>query len=80
VTFKWPYKGSHKVEICGSFDGWKKRVPMEEEQSAWVARIILSPGTYFYKFILNGHRWCYDLASPCMEDGRGNINNVKHVQ
>jgi len=79
VTFKWPYGGSYKVELSGSFNGWK-RIPMQVEDSVWVASVLLSPGTYFYKFILNGHRWCFDMATPHVEDEQGNINNVVQVQ
>jgi 1,4-alpha-glucan branching enzyme len=38
--------------------------------------IDLEPGTYDYKFIIDGRRWCYDILKPTKADERGNRNNV----
>jgi hypothetical protein len=36
----------------------------------------MSPGSYAYKFIVDGYDWCIDLASPTEVDIWGNQNNV----
>jgi hypothetical protein len=38
--------------------------------------IDLEPGSYDYKFIVDGRRWCYDILKPTKADERGNRNNV----
>lgn len=38
----------------------------------------LAPGTYRYKFIVDG-MWVVDMALPAECDSEGNTNNVVHV-
>jgi hypothetical protein len=38
----------------------------------------LEPGTYRYKFIVDG-MWVVDMALPAECDAEGNTNNVVHV-
>jgi len=38
----------------------------------------LQPGTYRYKFIVDG-MWVVDMALPAECDNEGNTNNVVHV-
>jgi len=64
------------VEIAGLDVGWTKRLPLVKDSTSgeFVLERILPPGTYQYKFIVDGE-WM-----PCMElptvDDNGNINNV----
>ena len=73
VTFTWPYGGTDVLFACSS-DGWKQ-VKMIQTGESWVTHQVLSPGTYEYKFIIDGN-WFYDVRKPTTNDGFGNHNNV----
>lgn len=62
------------AEIKGSWDGWKEAVKMELYASEWVATVHLAPGTYYFKFIVDG-RWCHLETVPhVVQDG--NLNSA----
>jgi len=45
----------------------------------YFAHVVLNPGTWQYKFIVNGN-WHFDGSKPLVTDLRGNINNYVHVE
>jgi hypothetical protein len=69
VTFHWPY-GGKKIFIAGTFTHWDQ-IDIKETFN-------LSPGTYEYKFNVDG-RWCYDMSKPVRDDGFSGFNNVIHI-
>jgi hypothetical protein len=76
TTFEWPYDGN-TVSVVGSFTNWQNPIPMIKDPSGiFQIEIDLEPGTYDYKFIIDGRRWCYDILKPTKADERGNRNNV----
>jgi len=77
VTFKWPYEGKD-VEVTGSFYDWKKNLRLHKEDSFFTTRDRISPGTYQYKFIVDG-KWYYDVMKP-YTNNNGNVNNVLEVK
>jgi serine protease AprX len=55
------------VRVLGSWDDWSEPgIQAEEVQShVWCAQIpSLPPGSYSYRFLLDGHRWLYDPDNP----------------
>lgn len=66
-----------RVMLAGSFNDWNPEAQaMEKTDSGWIARLRLSPGKYWYKFIVDG-RWVTDADNRIQEnDGQGNINSV----
>jgi hypothetical protein len=74
VPFTWAHPGS-SVEVTGSFSGWKQRYKLHNEGNVFLTRLYLPPGTYQYKFVVDGTRWCYDSNKPCLKDPSGNVNN-----
>lgn len=66
-----------KVILAGSFNNWNPdSLLMTKTDSGWVAQVKLSPGKYWYKFIIDG-RWIIDTDNKNVEnDGEGNINSV----
>jgi CubicO group peptidase (beta-lactamase class C family) len=65
------------VALAGSFNDWKQsHLLFGRDGGDWVCRIDLAPGTYQYKFIVDGD-WILDPENPKSEgDGRGNVNSV----
>jgi hypothetical protein len=74
------FKGNSKtgkVVLSGSFNNWSTaEQPMQLTDSGWVACINLSPGKYYYKFIVDG-RWMHDPENKTREkDGHRGWNSV----
>ncbi|MFB9862643.1 glycogen-binding domain-containing protein [Rufibacter immobilis] len=68
---------AQKVLLAGSFSNWQQEaLPMTRTDSGWVVPVKLSPGKYWYKFIIDD-RWALDEDNQLREnDGRGNTNSV----
>ena len=67
------------VKVAGSWNNWRPRnLIYNELADTWQLSIKLSPGTYQYKYIVDGE-WIHDPSSKCREDDKGNINNVLKV-
>jgi hypothetical protein len=66
-----------QVFLAGSFNGWKPNdLAMKKTDSGWIANVILKPGKYFYKFIVDGN-WIIDSQNKLKEnDNEGNTNAV----
>lgn len=78
VTFIWPHWGSH-VEVAGNYDGWKSRTVLKKQSDGkFVVVMDLDPGTYEYKFIVDGE-WHHDGEQRFGYDGNGNVNNIMEV-
>lgn len=86
TTFR--YEAAPEVEevlVAGSFNGWgttaSTATPMtdDDEDDVWEATVVLEPGRYLYKLIVDGV-WLVDPANEETEnDGQGNVNNVLRV-
>lgn len=68
---------ARKVMLAGSFNSWKPdATEMTRTDSGWIASVNLSPGKYWYKFVIDG-KWTIDQDNWINEnDGRGNTNSV----
>jgi hypothetical protein len=72
-----PYASS--VNLAGSFNGWSKDAnPMvKNSDGVWTLEISLSPGTYQYKYVVNGSSWVEDpYGFDYTDDGFGGLNSV----
>jgi 1,4-alpha-glucan branching enzyme len=70
------------VALAGEFNSWSPTAdPMKRQaDGAWTITKKLSPGTYGYKFVLNGTTWKHDDANPnTADDGFGGKNSVVTV-
>ncbi len=57
------YSNAPYVCLAGTFNGWNDLcMPMRWENGAWVITILLKPGTYQYKFVVDGI-WIPDPAN-----------------
>jgi Glycogen recognition site of AMP-activated protein kinase len=70
-------KNATKVFLAGSFNEWKPNdLAMIRTDSGWIANVVLKPGKYFYKFIVDGN-WMVDEQNKLREnDNEGNTNSV----
>jgi len=68
-----------RVNVAGSFNGWNKDADplrVSADGVTWTKHIKLKPGSYTYKFVLNGDTWITDpKAARNVDDGNGNTNS-----
>jgi 1,4-alpha-glucan branching enzyme len=58
--FRYKAPDATSVELMCESNGWKG-VPMTKgDDGVWTAKISLSPGTYAYKFLVDGKDWLLD--------------------
>jgi len=70
-------QSARRVMLAGSFNNWNpEALAMTPTDSGWIAFVTLSPGKYWYKFIVDGN-WTVDKDNGLAEnDGMGNNNSV----
>lgn len=68
------------VYVAGSFNGWNpKKNKMRFKNGRYSVALMLPPGKYEYKFIVDG-TWCVD--PECAEwapNGLGSLNSVVNI-
>lgn len=59
VRFRCAASGARAVFLAGTFNNWDPAAtPMQRgDGDEWLVAVALSPGTYEYKFIVDGE-WC----------------------
>lgn len=83
-TFK-PESAANKVFLAGSMNGWKPDSPQYalndlDGDGVWEITVKLDPGSYKYKFVVDGN-WTTDKANPkTAPDGYGGKNSVVEVK
>ena len=82
VEFIYPDANAKSVEIAGEFNNWKPEqcaLYTENGKVEWRKKIRLAPGTFQYKFIVDG-RWQADPNNPFHVEGSyGGFNSVIEV-
>eukprot|EP00873_Tetraselmis_striata_P021949 jgi/Tetstr1/442213/TSEL_030360.t1 len=77
TTFRWPAAlGGEEVGLIGSFSNWENAMPLgkSSETGDFVRTLPLTPGTYQYKYLVDG-KW---MCSPCdvnTKNALGEFNN-----
>lgn len=63
--FRLKAPGAENVLLVGSFTQWQQRpIPMQPERTGeWRVVVGLRPGTYYYRFLVDGE-WCDDPECP----------------
>jgi len=71
-----PPPGTKKVELAGTFTGWKPTAMKKQKSGAFVALVTMPRGTHEYKFLFDG-RWVTDRDN-CMSvvNPYGTVNSV----
>ena len=81
VSFKLHAPQAASVQLAGTFNDWTPgaTTPSKANEGAWEFQVSLQPGTYEYKFIVDGI-WQEDpLACDSVANPFGSRNSVKHV-
>lgn len=65
ITFELQEGAARSVEVVGAFEGWhEQHLPMRKERDGtWCLTIDPGPGTYLFRYRIDGHRWRLDDAA-----------------
>ncbi len=82
VQFEIAVDPGSKVYVAGTFNGWNPNThPLyhHPEDGVFRAALLLPPGTYEYKLVVNGD-WKTDERCPCcVPSAPGGLNSVLRV-
>lgn len=82
VLFEYFDPSAKVVALVGEFNQWNPTArPMKRDAGGlWKVKIRLAPGTYQYKFVVNGDRWEEDpLTQHRMMNEHGTSNSLRKV-
>jgi 1,4-alpha-glucan branching enzyme len=82
VEFEVDFPNAKAVYLAGEFNDWSPTAqPMvKADGGLWAATVKLKPGTYQYKFVVDG-TWIEDPGNPeTTDDGQGGVNSVLVVE
>lgn len=83
VTFALQCAEAKEVYLCGDFNNWSPaaaRMIPREGNGRWEKRLILSPGRYEYKFIVDGEWTADPAARQDVVNTFGSVNSVVEVR
>lgn len=74
----------HSVSVVGEFNRWAKGTnPLRptKDSARWQSRILLKPGQYEYKFVINDSLWVPDADNPLrVADGWKGYNSILKIK
>ena len=82
VEFVFEDAPGKEVFLAGSFNNWQMTTPMSDQKSpgVYTKRLLLEPGEYQYKFVVNGE-WRLDGNNNCFApNGFGELNSLLKVE
>jgi hypothetical protein len=82
VTFALLEPHAQRVSLCGGFNAWSSdATPMNRQNGGlWETSLVLPPGRYEYKFVVDG-QWLPDPnAQEQTFNGHGTLNSVIEVR
>ena len=78
VRFLYEDGDARHVHVAGTFNDWQPQ-PCDKAGSTWERRLTLQPGTYQYRFVVDG-RWVADPRNPVkVADAFGGHNSVFEI-
>lgn len=82
VTFKLEDAPGRQVFVAGCFSNWepKHKLTDREGRGVYTVRLLLAPGEYQYKFVVDGE-WRLDGTNSCfVPNGFGELNSEITVE
>ena len=74
VEFTYENPGAGSVSLVGDFNSWSTTAtPMtKDDEGVWRVIVSMAPGTYEYKYVVNGSEWTTDPGNPKVVGEYGN--------
>jgi 1,4-alpha-glucan branching enzyme len=82
VRFTFEAPDAHSVAVAGDFNGWDgSSTPLKKiRKNMWEKDVMLSPGRYEYKFVIDGNNWVNDPNNSCTAwNSFGSQNSVIEI-
>ena len=80
VRFELDYHDAGKVSLTGEFNNWDANsLPMFNDQGRWKIDVLLAPGDYQYKFVIDNSRWILDPSGEKIYTPKGQLNSIVRV-
>ena len=82
VTFTVHAEPGKAVYLAGTFNNWDPtgKKMLEKKEGVYSVAIKLAPGTYQYKFVIDG-TWCFDHENrDFVQNDHGTLNSVITVK
>ncbi len=67
------------VALAGEFNHWQAQPMSKQPDGTWSLTIPLAPGTYGYKFLVNGSEWLFDPNNPSRKTVDGIENSAIEI-
>jgi len=80
VTFRYAAPRARSVNVAGDFNDWSGDPMTRDSRGTWTKTMDLAPGTYAYKFVVNGNKWVIDPNNPSRKMIRGSQNSIVTVE
>lgn len=81
-VFRTSFSGARSVNVVGDFNGWDSQAaPMQRiGLDGWMALLVLDPGDYRFRYLVDGHHWLTDYAAfGVIRNELGGWDSVLHV-
>ena len=77
-----PYRSTSSVALVGNFNAWDPKADLMQPlpDGSFHFEIALAPGTYHYKFVLDGQEWLADASGNVNLTTMGGENNILRVR
>ncbi len=78
VVFEFVSSPGRNVAVAGTFNGWQPEKPLVDKNGdgVYIGILLLEPGTYEYKFVIDGE-WRLDDNNPNFAPNDfGSLNSV----
>ena len=81
VRFEFHQDGAQAVFIAGTFNDWRPNglAMIDVADGNWVKELSLAPGTYEYRFVVDGE-WVNDPNAEQVRNSYGGFNSVLVVE
>ena len=70
---------AQSVELMAEFNGWKALPMKKQSDGTWTATVAVPPGTYGYKFLVNGTEWVFDPKNTNRKSVDGIENSAVEI-
>ena len=72
--FRFERADAQSVALVGEFNQWHAQQMSKLADGSWRLTIKLAPGTYGYKFLVNGSEWVFDPSNS----NRKTVNGIEN--
>ena len=74
------YLNAKEVRLAGSFNNWNPSdLPLSKTIDGWEVPVVLGPGNYEYKFVIDGN-WKRDQKNPYTSNSGGEVNSFIAIE